>query len=168
MYRTVYVATAALLMHLKVISWEPLMTGFGPLWDISGNRWSLGVTMALALCAFLWLVSATFAIDHFDLFGIKQGTGLDIYKKLGLAIGDTFSARLHHQLVRHPIYLGFLLIFFLTPIMTLNHLLFSLVSTIYIILATKFLEEPDLLEKHPEYAEYVKAGACCPLFSKHN
>jgi len=93
----------------------------------------------------VWLVTSTFAIDHFDLFGIKQGTGFDIYKHFGLEI-KSFSTRWHLTYCRHPIMWGFFSVFTVTPFMTLNHLVFTVVMISYIIAAVMLLEEPELHE----------------------
>jgi protein-S-isoprenylcysteine O-methyltransferase Ste14 len=92
----------------------------------------------------LFVVTATFAIDHFELFGIKQGTGLDIYGKLGISTANKFSTRLHYKLIRHPIMTGFFIMFILCPRMSLNHLIWSVCCIMYILLAVKLFEEPDL------------------------
>ena len=112
-----------------------------------------------------WLVSSTFAIDHFDLFGVKQGTGIDIYEMLGFGLTGTFSTRLHLNYCRHPIMWGFFCIFFVTPVMTLNHIFFAVNYTTYILIAVKMFEEPDLRAMFPEgYAAYEKTTpSYCPF-----
>lgn len=103
----------------------------------------------------LFVLSATFAIDHFELFGIKQGTGLDIYGKLGIGFGDKFTTRLHYRLIRHPIMTGFFIMFIFCPRMSVNHAIWSVCCITYILLAVKLLEERDLKKAHPEYAQYM-------------
>ena len=51
-----------------------------------------------------WLVTSTFALDHFELFGIKQGCGVDIMGMLGVGAKEgTLVERMHYSLCRHPI-----------------------------------------------------------------
>ena len=96
------------------------------------------------------MLTSTFLINHFDLFGLRQ---------VWLEFRDRPYTPLHfgtpflYRLVRHPLYLGFLLAFWATPVMTVAHLVFALGCTGYILVAVR-LEERDLLAAHPEYAEY--------------
>jgi len=107
---------------------------------------------------FLWLLSSTFALDHFSLFGITQGTGFNMMEKLGCGLKEKeLCIRLHYKIVRHPIMTGFFTMFFAVPHMTLNHLFFSVSCSVYILLAVKLFEEPDLKKVHEqEYEDYCK------------
>jgi methanethiol S-methyltransferase len=109
-----------------------------------------------ALWALFWLgwaiaLAATFMVSHFDLFGLRQ-VYLAWRGKPYTHI--SFHVRWLYRLVRHPLMLGFLIAFWATPTMTAGHLLFSIVMTGYILIATQ-LEEHDLVEVlGDEYRDY--------------
>ena len=100
------------------------------------------------------------ALDHFWLFGLSQGYGIDINKKMGLSAtedADGFVVRWHYSLCAHPIMTGMLLGLWATPYMTPSHFLFSSVLTSWIFLAVKYLEEPQLERMIGErYTEYLR------------
>ena len=107
----------------------------------------LGFAFGLGLVLF-----ATFVINHFDLFGLRQ-----VWRQLlgQPQAGLKFDTPLLYRIVRHPLYVGWLFAFWSTPAMTVTHLFFALVTTAYILVAIQF-EERDLMAVHPEYAEYRK------------
>ncbi len=101
--------------------------------------------MPLYAFGFLWTLTATLAIDHFELFGIKDSTGVDIMDKVGLGVTG-FKVRAHYSLCRHPIMTGFFMMFTFIPRMTYNHVFFSVGCIVYILIAVRFFEEPDLVK----------------------
>ncbi|MGD8809532.1 MAG: isoprenylcysteine carboxylmethyltransferase family protein, partial [Gammaproteobacteria bacterium] len=106
-----------------------------------------------SLFALGWLLvlASTFAINHFDLFGLRQAwiefTGR-VYRPL------EFRLPLLYRIVRHPLYCGFFIAMWATPTMTVAHLVFAGLASAYIVIGT-MLEERDLRRAHPEYAQYA-------------
>ena len=95
---------------------------------------------------------STFLINHCDLFGLRQ-VWLNLRKIPYTPL--KFETPLIYRIVRHPLYLGWLLAFWCTPTMTIAHLVFAMATTAYILLAIQW-EERDLMNAHPEYRAYRK------------
>ena len=144
--RSTYVLFSNLAMLLLFVTWQPIG---GVIWDTSGP-----VRMAVTgvyLLGWAVLFYATCLIDHLDLFGVKQ-----VWRAFR---GHAYEAPKFHtpgmyRFVRHPLYVGWLMIFWAAPTMTAAHLIFALVTTAYILVAIQ-LEERDLLDAFGrDYAEY--------------
>lgn len=144
--RSTYVLVSSLLLMVLFWFWEPMG---GVIWDVEGET---GRILLHVLFAFGWLLVlvSTFLINHFDLFGLRQ-VWLNLNKRPYTELA--FKMPFVYQLVRHPLYLGWLFAFWATPTMTIAHLVFAAATTAYIFIAIQF-EENDLMKVHPEYAEY--------------
>lgn len=145
--RSTYVLFSSLALILLFWQWRPMG---GAVWSVE----SPAAAMALrALFAFGWglVLVSTFLIDHFDLFGLRQ-----VWLYL---IGRPYTARPFatpgpYRMVRHPLYVGWFFAFWMTPTMTLAHLVFAVATSTYILLAIRF-EEHDLVREHgPAYERY--------------
>ena len=145
--RSTYVLFASVAMILLFWQWQPMG---GLIWQLDTE---VGRLVAYGIYAFGWalLLLATFLIDHFDLFGLRQ---VYLYLRGRPYTGLQFRTPLLYRYVRHPIYVGWLCIFWATPQMTVAHLIFALTTTAYILIAISW-EERDLLSAHGEtYQRY--------------
>jgi protein-S-isoprenylcysteine O-methyltransferase Ste14 len=144
--RSTYVLASSLALLLLFWKWRPLG---GTVWDIQND---LGQSLFYVAYGFGWtlVLIATVVINHFDLFGLRQ-VWLHLQQQPQSEIG--FTTPLLYRMVRHPLYAGWIMVFWSTPVMTVTHLFFALVTTVYILVAIQ-LEEHDLTAKHPEYLEY--------------
>lgn len=146
--RSTYVLASSLALMLLFWQWRPLGE---VVWSVEST---MGQVMLYGGFAAGWLLVlvTTFVINHFDLFGLLQ-----VWRHLlGRPQGKlAFVTPVLYRIVRHPLYVGWFMVFWCTPTMTLTHLLFAGVTTAYILVAIQ-LEERDLMKAHPEYAEYRK------------
>jgi protein-S-isoprenylcysteine O-methyltransferase Ste14 len=144
--RSTYTLVASLLLIALFAFWEPIG---GVVWQVDDP---VGKAVLYALFAFGWalVLVATFLINHFDLFGLRQ-VWLALRGKAYTPL--TFATPGPYRWVRHPLYVGWFFAFWATPTMTSAHLIFALLTTGYILIAIR-LEERDLLAVHPEYAGY--------------
>jgi protein-S-isoprenylcysteine O-methyltransferase Ste14 len=144
--RSTYVLFSSVALLTLFWQWQPLG---GLVWHID-NAMARTAVYALYGIGWITVLVATFLINHFDLFGLRQ-VWLYLLGRGYTALA--FRTPGLYRLVRHPLYVGWLLVFWSAPIMTVAHLFFAGATTAYILLAIQF-EERDLLRAHPEYAEY--------------
>jgi protein-S-isoprenylcysteine O-methyltransferase Ste14 len=136
--RSTYVLMSSLALVALFAWWQPMG---GIVWDAPSGVVRNSV-IALYLLGWALLLYTTFLIDHFDLFGLKQ-----VWRRLrGAAyVPPQFYTPSLYRIVRHPLYVGWLTIFWAAPTMTIAHLVFALATTAYILIAIQ-LEEHDLVE----------------------
>lgn len=142
--RSTYVLAASLSLLALLFWWQPAPQ---VIWQVSGLVWILyAAGWALAV----W---STYMVDHWDLFGLKQGwahlRGRE-YRE------PEFQEPWLYRWCRHPMMLGMMIAFWATPRMSLGHLFFAISGTAYILVGIRF-EERDLRSRYgDDYQRYAK------------
>jgi protein-S-isoprenylcysteine O-methyltransferase Ste14 len=137
--RSTFVLFASLCLLLLFWQWQP----------IGGTIWSVGdpvfraVVTGISLVGFLIVLVSTFLIDHFDLFGLRQVWCYFLGKP---HLPLQFRTPGIYKVIRHPIYLGFMIGFWAAPTMTVAHFVFAIMTTAYMLIAIRF-EEHDLIRQ---------------------
>lgn len=151
--RSTYVLAASVILAAIVYFWQPLG---GVIWKIDN---SIAVVALYVLFFAGWgiLFLASFQINHFDLFGLRQ---VWLYFQGKPYTPLQFETPWLYRYCRHPLYLGLMIALWSAPTMTVAHLVFALGCTGYIMIGARF-EEKDLEDSLPEYANYKKT---VPMF----
>lgn len=145
--RSTYVLATVAVLVLLYVFWTPMPA---IIWSVTSPLWSAILTGIFYL-GFGVVLLSTFLINHFELFGLTQGWAGRKGKPMA---APEFRTPSLYKVVRHPLYFGFILAFWATPLMTAGHLLFAAVWTVYIFVAIGY-EERDLVgvfgEKYRDY-----------------
>jgi protein-S-isoprenylcysteine O-methyltransferase Ste14 len=150
--RSAYVLSASLALLFLYWQWRPIPS---IVWRISDPTVAGGVR-GLSLLGWCIVLLSTFLINHFELFGLSQVFANFWSRPIG---EPHFKTPLLYKIVRHPIYLGFIVAFWSAPLMTGGHLLFAAVTTAYILVGIA-LEERDLIALFgDQYRQYRKRVA---------
>jgi methanethiol S-methyltransferase len=158
--RSVYVLLASLALILLFWQWRPMPA---IVWQVADPATATSL-MALSFVGWLLVFTSTFLINHFELFGLHQVSA----NLAGRTLPEPrFKTPVLYKLVRHPIYLGFIVAFWAAPVMTVGHLFFAAVTTAYIFVGI-FLEERDLVAQFGEdYKRYrAQVGMLIPFRRK--
>lgn len=159
--RSAYVLASSLVLMALFNWWRPIPT---VIWQLEGT--AAMVLWALAAIGWATVLLSTFLINHFDLFGLAQ-----VYRHWQgrEANAPHFTTPLFYRLVRHPLYTGFVIAFWATPVMTLGHALLAAGMTVYIVIAIGY-EERDLVALFgDEYRRYqARVGMLLPGIGKRS
>ena len=141
--RSIYLLATSVVLLLFMQAWKPIPL---VIFDIRGTLSGAISVVLFAIGCFL-IVASTFQLDHLRFFGLRQEPQ---------GSSGTLKKPLLYRLMRHPIYLGWLLIHWATPYFTVGHLVLAIGMTIYIRVALIF-EVRDLIEEFGEdYKAYMK------------
>ncbi len=147
--RSTFVLFTNLALILLFWQWRPML---GIVWSVDSGA-AIVVLNVLFWSGWLLVLAATFVINHFDLFGLRQ---VFMYLRGQEYTPIGFRARLFYKFIRHPLLLGFMIAFWATPTMTVGHLVFAGVTTVWMLISIQF-EEHDLVQALPEdYPAYQK------------
>lgn len=135
--RAVYLVASSIMVAVLIVFWQPLPA---MVWQVQDG---FNATLIWMLHGFGWLllVAATFMINHFELFGLAQP--FRQWRNLPVP-HDEFRTSWLYRYMRHPIYTGWLVIFWATPQMSVGHLLFAIGMSAYIVVGIIY-EERDLI-----------------------
>ena len=160
--RSTYVLLSGLVFALIFWLWQPMTA---VVWNITS---SVGIYIAYGLFGLGWIIamSSTFMINHAELFGLQQ---VYVHIKTKSVQSSSFQIKYLYKFMRHPLMLGFIIAFWATPTMSLGHLLFAVVMTLYIFISVKYLEEKDLRESiGAPYEKYQESVPMLIPFTKNN
>ena len=145
--RSTYVLCASLILVILYSAWQPVNVA---VWDLSRSVTG-NIFFCISFAGWGMLLISTFLINHFDLFGLRQ---VYLFTRNREFRHVTFKTPFFYRIVRHPLYLSFLIAFWFTPVMTFGHLVFSAGMSTYILIGIHH-EEKDLERFYGEpYRQY--------------
>lgn len=150
--RSTFVLLSSLVLALLLWQWRPLPD---EVWSV-GPEWARGALWALFAAGWAIVVLSTYLIGHYDMFGLKQVLARWQQRSY---VEPAFKVPGLYKLVRHPLYLGFIVAFWAAPDMSVGRLLFAATTTAYILAAIP-VEERDLTDQLGE--DYVRYAAEVP------
>jgi methanethiol S-methyltransferase len=145
--RSTFVLAASLLLLALFGWWQPVPA---VIWHV-GPPWSAAIWVLYAV-GWVIVVWSTFMVDHTDFLGLKQA--YRHLRRLGYRSPD-FTQRRLYRWCRHPMMLGLVIAFWVTPRMTVGHAFFAAAATAYIVVGIRFEERDLRAQLGAEYQEYA-------------
>ena len=145
--RATYVLATSVALAFVYWQWRPMPS---VIWDLQADALR-AVVWAVSMLGWVIVVAMTFVFSHAEFLGLKQPIQ---HQRGELPAPPRLLMPLPFRLVRHPLLTGFLIAFWVTPTMTVGHLVFATLSTAYILVGVRF-EERNLAEDLPGYTEYA-------------
>jgi len=159
--RSTYVLVASLLLALLFWRWRPMPA---VVWNIQGGGTRIALD-ALFVVGWVVILSGTFMIDHFDLFGLRQGWLAFRQREY---THPPFTTAGYYRYTRNPLMLGFIIAFWASPTMTVGHVFFAAASTAYILAGIAFEERDHAYWLGSQYLEYKsRTSMLIPLPPRH-
>lgn len=150
--RSTYVLVSSLVLILLYREWQPMTDS---VWSVTNPTWAT-VLWGVYFAGYGIVLLSTFLINHFELFGLSQV--LANLQGRSSASGHNFVQPLFYKLVRHPLYVGWIVAFWATPEMSAGHLLFAIGMTAQILISIPYEEadiEASLGESYTNYKKRV-------------
>ena len=144
--RSTYVLQSALFLGLAMWQWQPIPI---TIWAVDGGL--MGIAYAICALGVVLVLTSTFLIDHFELFGLRQIWSASTNRPMPKPKFVTPSL---YRFVRHPMQLGMVLLVFGTPVLTVGHLIFAALMTLYIFIGLWFEERSLVREFGNKYRTY--------------
>ncbi|ARN74653.1 methyltransferase family protein [Oceanicoccus sagamiensis] len=145
--RSTYILLSGAIMAMFCLYWQPVE---GELWRVEVQPWNT-LLVSGYIAGWAIAVLATFQINHFELFGLQQ---VYYHVKKTAEPPARFTERLFYKVVRHPLQLGVLIGIWITPLMTITHLLLALGMTLYIFIGLHYEEKDLTAQLGARYTDY--------------
>jgi methanethiol S-methyltransferase len=160
--RSVYVLAASIVLMILFLGWRPIE---GTVWNLAGTAFEMPLWILFAAGWGIVLLS-TFLLNHFELFGLQQAW---FHMRGREAAAPELRQPMLYKWVAHPLYSGFFLAFWATPVMSYGHLLLAAGVSVYMLIAIRY-EERDLTDYYgDDYRRYRSGvGMLTPRFRRRS
>jgi|GEM_PF-249505 len=155
--RSTYVLVTGLFLLPMLWLWQPIES---VAWTVSSPALA-AVIRVVAIAGWTYLFVASYAIDHFELFGLRQVVR---HFRGRPAPAIPFRERWMYRIDRHPIMTGLLIGLWATPVMRLDHLVFAASLSLYLVVGVMFEERALRRELGGVYDDYARrVGTVVPF-----